>query len=411
MSEKLSSLFLSSTPKVPRPGDRLTPEESLWLAIDQAFRGYGFTRPNPCVGCVLVDKDDRFLGMGFHHRAGEPHAEAEALASLTSSGKLARDSQGWDLSSIPTEKLKGAKAFVTLEPCAHEGRTPSCAKTFARLPLSEVTAILRDPFETVNGKGFEILRQAGIRVRILEDEGESDFVSAARASCEFFLTNTAEKRPFVSLKVATSLDGMMALKNGESQWITGEESRGFARYLRGAHDACLVGKNTVLQDNPRLDARETPFASLNRKLVILDAKAEILARPELQIFQAHRLEDIFVCVGSGAKIPEGSRVQVIRVKNENHALPELLDELWKREIRSVWIEGGAQTLSSALKEGPADRLWLFQGPVLLGAQNGRSWTEAWGVSRMADRRSIGDVRHLSFGADQLTTGRLIAPKI
>lgn len=406
MNEKLSRLFLSQAPPVPSVGARLTADQAQALAIHQALQAYGFTSPNPAVGCVILDRDDRFLGMGHHRRAGEPHAEAEALASLLPGRKLERGADGWDLSALPTEKLRGAKAFVTLEPCAHEGRTPSCARTLARLPLAEVTAVLKDPFEKVQGRGFQILREAGFRVRCLEDEGESDGVAAARAACEFFLVNVVEKRPFVSLKVATSLDGIMALKNGDSKWITGEESRDFARFLRGAHEACLVGKNTVLQDDPRLDARETPFASAHRKLVVLDAQAEILHRPELRVFGAHRPEDIFVVVGAKAKVPAGSQAQVIPVRNEEHALPELLAALWAREIRSVWIEGGAQTLSSALKEGPADRLWLFQGPVLLGAQNGRSWTEAWGVSKMEERRSIGEVRHLSLGQDQLTTGRL-----
>lgn len=403
-------LFLSEVPLTPAVGDVLTDEEALKLTLAEALRGYGFTNPNPAVGCVILDRESRFLASGFHEKAGEPHAEAVALAGLAGR-KLNRGRDGWDLSSVPVEKLRGARVFVSLEPCAHEGRTPSCAQTLARLPLAEVTAILQDPFPQVAGRGLEILRQAGIRVHCLQQNGgvgERLWIRAAHAVCEFFLVNVEKKRSFVSLKVATSLDGMMALKNGESQWITGPQSRDFARFLRGAHQACLVGKNTVLLDNPRLNARETPFAQERRHVVVLDSKGEILQRPDLQIFKTHRPEELFVCVGPEAAVTSSPAAQILRLKSatEREALSEVLDKLWEREIRSVWIEGGARTLSAALEAGVGDRLWLFQGPHLLGAAQGRSWTEAWGVHQMQDRRNLGEVRHLSLGEDHLTTGRL-----
>lgn len=406
-------LFLSDVPLTPAPGDALTEEEALKVALREAFRGYGFTTPNPAVGCVLLDRDGKFLASGFHSRAGEPHAEIIALSGLAGEC-LPRSGGEWDLSKIPIESLRGAHAFVTLEPCAHEGRTPSCAKTLAKLPLGRVTFVLRDPNPLVAGKGIEILRSAGIRVRCLEDEGaiEDQWLEAARAVCEFFLVNFEQKRSFVSLKVATSLDGIMALKNGESQWITSASTRDFSRFLRGAHEACLVGRQTVIKDNPRLDARETPFADLPRALVVLDSKGEILSRPDLQIFKTHPPEKIFVCVGPEANTLSSSHAQVLRMRSTVYKdfLAEVLDKLWEREIRSVWIEGGATTLSAALEAGIGDRLWLFQGPHLLGASHGRPWTESWGVAQMKDRRTLAGVRHLSLGHDHLTTGRMTQSK-
>jgi diaminohydroxyphosphoribosylaminopyrimidine deaminase/5-amino-6-(5-phosphoribosylamino)uracil reductase len=376
----------------------MTDEEALQMALQQAFEGYGFTSPNPAVGCVILNSKNEFVSMGYHHRAGEGHAEVLALAGVHS----------------PAE-LRGARVFVTLEPCAHEGRTPACAKTLAATEVAEVIAILRDPNPLVSGKGFEILKNAGKKVRCLEAEGSAfePLVETARAICEFFLVNFTQKRPFVSLKVATSLDGMMGLRNGQSQWLTSEASRHFARFLRGAHDACLVGKQTVLKDNPKLDARDTPFAGLSRHVVVLDSKAEILGRPDLQLFKTHSPQNIWIIAGPEASQKSSSLAQVIVVdeqKSSSEYLRKGLAALWDKQIRSVWIEGGAQTLSSALAAGIGDRLWLFQGPHLLGARHGKSWTESWGSENMKDRQTLAAVRHLALGPDHLTTGRMTTSK-
>lgn len=391
-------LHFAELVSVPAVGDPLTDEQALQLAVQQAFEGYGLTAPNPAVGCVILNSHNQFISMGYHHRAGEGHAEALALAAV-------REGQS----------LRGARVFVTLEPCAHEGRTPSCAKALAKTEVSEVVAVLRDPNPLVSGQGFEILKAAGKKVRCLEAEGSAHepLVEAARAVCEIFLTNFAEKRPFVSLKVATSLDGMMGLRNGQSQWLTSAASRDFARFLRGAHEACLVGKQTVLKDNPRLDARETRFAKESRHVVILDSKGELLTKPDLQLFKTHSPQNIWIAVGPESVHKSSNLAQVLVVQEQVSAadyLRKTLTALWERQIRSVWIEGGAQTLSSALGAGLGDRLWLFQGPHLLGGRHGRSWTESWGSEEMAQRRTLGAVRHLALGPDHLTTGRMLISK-
>ena len=227
MNEWLS-LFLGKIPEAPKKGQSLTDDQAFRWALAEGFRGYGLTSPNPPVGCTILDSQGRFLSSGYHHRAGEPHAEIEALSQLLPETRdaeyrqiLDRTQVGWDLSDLPQEKLQGARVFVTLEPCAHEGRTPSCAKTLAKLPIGEVVVLLRDPHKNVSGQGFEILKKAGKKVRCLEIESAQDpLVDVARALCETFLINQEMDRPFVSLKVASSLDGIMALKNGESQWLT-----------------------------------------------------------------------------------------------------------------------------------------------------------------------------------------------
>ena len=409
-------LFLGQVPEVPRAGQILTDDQALRWALCEGFKGYGLTSPNPPVGCVWLDAENRFLFSGYHHKAGDPHAEIEALAQLLPPSRdphyrqmLDRTLGGWDLSNLPLEKLRGARVFVTLEPCAHEARTPSCAKTLAQLPISEVVVVLRDPNQKVSGKGFEILKKAGKKVRCLELESpHGDLLDAGRALCETFLINQEFQRPFISLKVASSLDGVMALKNGESQWLTTEKSRNFARFLRGSHDVCLVGKGTILQDNPRLDARETVFSEENRKIAILDLNGEILDRPELQIFKTHLPENIFLCVGPDSRQHSSSQAQVIQMSGANpkEFLTEAVQKLWEREVLSIWIEGGAATLSSALEAGLGDRLWLFQGAHLLGARFGRSWTESWGGSQMQNRLTLAQVHHLSLGPDHLTTGQM-----
>ncbi len=407
-------LFLGEIPLTPELGDSLTDEEALKLAIVEGFRGFGFTSPNPAVGCVILDSENNFLLSGYHAKAGEAHAEINALEGLAANPIQKQDATGWDLTGIPTEKLRGARVFVTLEPCAHEGRTPSCAKTLAKFPIAEVMTILRDPFPQVSGRGFQILQTAGIKVKCLEDEEtvHSTLVESARALCEFFLVNVIHNRPMVSLKVATSLDGMMALKNGQSQWITNELSRRFARFLRSAHDSVLVGKHTILKDNPRLDARDTAFEGLDRKVVILDTHAEILNHPDLTLFKVHRPEDIFVCVGPQAQIKVSAQAQIIQKGSFDRSADwkDLMKQLWDRQIRSVWVEGGASTLSSALSAGVGDRLWLFQGPHLIGGASGRTWTETWGHAEMDQRLSLGMVRHLALESDHLTTGRLFSSK-
>lgn len=392
-------------------GQSLSQTEALWLAVQLAFRGYGHTEPNPAVGCVILDAQNRLLGLGWHRQAGLAHAEIEALAFCAGESTLAKiaDGSSWDISVLSAEQLRGAKVFVTLEPCAHQGRTPSCAKTLSQLPISEFTCILKDPNPLVAGQGIQILSQAGIQTKCLElDLASTDLqlIDSARAVCEFFLMNFMNERPFVSLKVATSLDGMMGLQSGDSQWITGEEARGFARYLRGAHSACLVGKNTILFDNPKLDRRETEFADLDRKLIVMDSKGDILKAKNAQIFKTHKPQDLIFVVDPslcGSLDADFRTIAISRSLSSHQYWKLLLSELKKLGVGSIWVEGGAQIFSSLLDSRFVDRLWQFQAPKLIGAKFGLPWTSAWGVSEMKNAKASASVYRRLISQDLLTT--------
>ncbi len=377
--------LLLSEPTSQQP---LSDEQAMKLAIQEAYKGLGFTSPNPLVGCVILDSQNRFLSKGYHARVGEAHAEVNALKGLTS------------------EDLKDARVFVTLEPCAHEGRTPSCAKALAQLPLREVIFGLTDPNPLVAGQGAEIIRKAGIPAT--EYTGMK---SELEEVCEHFLWNFRQKKVFVSVKVASSLDGQLALASGESKWITDETSREVAHVLRAAHDAILVGHGTVEQDNPSLNIRLEKFKTKKLKVVILDSNATLLARADqLQITKAHDPENVFFAVSESIQNPPnpwGAQVIFLPAQGPGSLnLDILLTKLWAYGIRSIFIEGGAQVLSSFIGEKKANRLYLFQAPMILGAKSGKAWSEQVSISSMGDRIALANQHIIPLSKDLLITGTL-----
>lgn len=336
-------------------------EQGMQLAINEAFKGAPFVSPNPKVGCVILDRNGELLSTGFHQKFGGPHAEVEALKALN------------------PESLKGAHVIVTLEPCAHEGKTPSCAKTLAALPIKKVTFGLVDPNPLVAGQGAEILRRAGIEV----DEYQGPLKNSLEQVCEEFLWNFRHRKVFVSVKIAQSLDGKIALPNGESKWITGAESRLKVHELRSSNDAVLVGKNTILKDNPSLNVRGLEFEKENR-VVVLDRSGEVLRQKNnLQIFKSHHADKIIV----------------LSAENLNFALKELYD----LGIRSVMVEGGGKIFSDFLKQGLVQRLHLFTAPVILG--EGIRWSEGISLSSMAEKKELKFVQSSFFGNDHYLTAR------
>lgn len=337
-------------------------DQAMQLAITEALKGAPFVSPNPKVGCVILNIHGELLSKGYHTKFGEPHAEVEALKGLT------------------REQLTGAHVIVTLEPCAHEGKTSSCAKNLARLPIKKVTFGIIDPNPLVSGQGAQILRAAGIEV----EEYQGVLKSEIEEICEEFLWNFRHKKIFVALKVAQSLDGKIALANGESKWITGFDSRQKVHELRAQYDAVLVGKNTVLIDNPSLNVRHSKIQKQN-KVVVLDRSGEILKKAQnLKIFQMHKSENLFVM--------------------QSYDLETVLNELWQKNIRSLMVEGGAQIYSSFLTQGLAQRLHLFTAPVLLG--QGINWTENFDLSDMEKKLELKSVKTQLLGNDQYLTGRL-----
>ncbi len=370
---------------------RLEPIEAMKLAIEEAKKASGFVAPNPLVGCVILDKDNSLIGQGYHARYGEAHAEINAINSVKDKSDL-----------------NGAHVYVTLEPCAHQGRTPPCAEALIKFPFASITYGLRDPFPKVAGKGLEILRNAGIELRTLpelHDELEN--------LAEVFLTNVRERRAFAALKVATSLDGQMALKSGESQWITGPAARDHVQYLRGIYDAVLVGAGTFLKDNPKLISRHPRFASKPQKAVIVDHDGRTLSRlPRSETFKARPPESLYLVTGINVDLPpELSAVQHIRVREENGLLnwAEILTHLHNAGLYSVFIEGGAHVFSGLLASRLADRIYIYVAPKILG--DGLGWTKGLDLPGLRNAIELQRVERQYFGPDLLISGRLFLNRL
>lgn len=363
---------------------KLTPHEAMAMAIEQGKRGAGFVSPNPLVGCVILDRDGNLIASGYHERLGEGHAEVNALKNVAD-----------------PKSLEGAHMYVTLEPCAHEGRTPSCAKAVAKLPIASVTYGLRDPNPLVLDQGAAILRAAGKKVELF-----TGLQSELRELTEIFLTNMTLKRPFVAVKVASSLDGRIALQDGSSQWITGESSREHVHYLRGCYDAVLTGVGTFLRDNPRLNSRHPSFESKKQKIVLLDPTGRSfphLAKSALVSVRAP--EDIVIVTGPmGQRPPLGKHLEIPDADGA-FDMPALLEALRSEGLHSIFVEAGAYTSASFIKSKFADRLYLFMAPKILG--EGLSWTAGMTLGSLDHAVNLRENRIEKFGEDFLLTGRLV----
>ena len=374
MDEQIKSSFLSVT-------------EAMKMAIAEAHKGTPFVSPNPSVGCVILDSSNQLLSAGYHKIYGGPHAEVNALAGLSK------------------QQLQGAHVIVTLEPCAHEGKTPSCAKKLASLPIKKITYGLLDPNPLVAGQGAEILKKAGIEVEVF-----SELQSELEEVCEVFLLNQRKNKIFVALKVAVSLDGQMALKSGESQWITGEKAREHSHYLRSCYDAVMVGAGTIKHDNPSLNIRH-PQIKKENKVIVLDAKADQLKNfSQLKLSQVHDWKNIYWCVSENTEIPhfeKGPQIIKIKTNEQGFEIKHLMNELWNQGLRSVYVEGGAHTFAALIQSGWAHRLYLYQAPHLIGAAGGLSWTEKLSISQMKDRFALKTLRSEKIGEDLFVTARFL----
>jgi diaminohydroxyphosphoribosylaminopyrimidine deaminase / 5-amino-6-(5-phosphoribosylamino)uracil reductase len=311
-------------------------------ALELSERGRGTTHPNPVVGAVVVAGDE-VLGEGWHERAGGPHAEVVALEAAG-------------------ERTRGATLYVTLEPCAHYGRTPPCVDAIVAAGISRVVVGAPDPNPKTNGQGFARLRQAGVEVELLDGE----LARHARRQNEAWRTWITAGRPFVTYKAAVTLDGRVVVP--ESRWVTGEESRRRVHELRAASDAVAVGMGTVRADAPRLDAR--------------DAEAER---------QPRRL-----AFGTGP-LPEGSELELA-----SGPLDETLKRLAAEGVQSLLLEGGPTLASSFLREGLVDKLLLFVAPILAGS--GPRWVGELGASL-----SLAGLEVERVGDDLLLTGYIREP--
>lgn len=386
---------------IPAKGTYLSTESAMQLAISEAYKGASFVSPNPMVGAVVLDKEGKFLGSGHHEFYGGPHAEVNALKNLS------------------TEELTGAHVIVTLEPCAHQGKTPSCAKMMAQLPLKKVTYGIVDPNPLVAGKGEKILVDAGISAALFSSEDknlEKKILIQLEEVCEAFLCNFRNKKIFVTLKMASSLDGQVALKSGESQWITGPESREYVHYLRSCHDAILAGKGTIEFDNPSLNIRH-PIIDKKNKVIVIDGEGVLLKNYcNLKISQIHAAENIFWCVAEELKdsietvlknLKQAPKIIFVKTSMGGDLnLDHLLDQLFAAGLRSIMVEGGAITASSFIAAGRVNRIYLFQAPIVMGAGGSRSWTETLRIESMSEKIKIKNPRYKTFGDDFMITGSI-----
>ncbi|MCI1857821.1 MAG: bifunctional diaminohydroxyphosphoribosylaminopyrimidine deaminase/5-amino-6-(5-phosphoribosylamino)uracil reductase RibD [Sporolactobacillus sp.] len=334
-------------------------EDYMKLAIQLAAATVGQTRPNPAVGAVVV-KSGRVIGVGAHLKAGEAHAEVQAL-------RMAGD-QSVD-----------STLYVTLEPCAHFGRTPPCADLIVRKRLKRVVIATRDPNPLVAGKGTARMRAAGIQVDIglLEQE-------AAAINC-FFFHYIRARTPFVTLKTACSLDGKTATRTGESQWITGRAARRDGQKLRERYDAVLVGIGTALADNPRLSVRLHPQARQPVR-VVLDTHLRI---PEENALLTDAGAPTWIITGctidetKAARIG-GGHVVIYRMARETVDVRDVLTLLGEKEITSLLVEGGATVHGSFLQAGAVDRLVVYAAPKLIGGTGALPAIGGAGVARLTD---------------------------
>ena len=363
-------------------------EQFMGEAIALAKRGTGHVSPNPRVGCVIV-KDDRIIGRGWHKIYGGPHAEVNALAEAG-------------------DEAEGATAYVTLEPCAHDGKTPPCVTALIDAKISHVVIAARDPNTTAAG-GVELLEKAGIEVTTGVYEREAMFQIRA------FAHHVKNNRPWVIAKTATSLDGRIATRTGHSQWITGPAARRRSHDIRQAVDAIIVGAETLRNDNPALTVRDrwdSELSSLepSHPLRIIVSSSGILPT------DFHALDGSLpgkALVATTDQMPVSQEEQLAKAGTEVLRLPAnsvgqinikaLLDALAPR-CQSVVVEGGAQLLGAFVDARLIDEVWAFIAPKWIGGASAPSSVSGLGVERLEQSLTLVDVRHETLKPDLLMRG-------
>lgn len=353
-----------------------------------AEKGRETTSPNPMVGAVIV-KDGKVIASAYHRRPGGLHAEAIALRKA-----------GY--------KAKGATLYVNLEPCAHLGRTPACTKAIIKSGIKEVFCSMIDPNPLNNGKGKKELEKSRVKVRtgILAEE-------AARLN-EVFIKYVTKKMPFVTIKIAESLDGKIATRTMDSRWITSDAARDYSHRLRSQMDAVLVGVNTITRDDPILTSRrnKSPIKIVLDSYLRIPENAKIFSKksPSLNIAAILRksLNDKNVI----KKVERLSRKGVLVIacpgKNNRIDLKWLLSELAELEISRLLVEGGGDTISGFLEQGLADRALFFIAPKIIGGRWAVTSVEGKGVEKVSQAIELEDVKVEMLGKDILVSGAVVS---
>lgn len=347
------------------------------LALKLALKAKGKTSPNPLVGALVV-KNNRIIGRGFHAKAGRAHAE---IIALDQAGK----------------KAKGATLYVTLEPCAHTGRTPPCVNRIIESGIKEVIVGMVDPNPLNNGRGIALLKQGNIKVRhgVLSDE--------LAGINESFIKYITTRLPFVTVKVAQSLDGRIATYTGDSKWITSDKSRAFAHKIRKDYDAIMVGVNTVLRDNPRLNAWSSGRQPVK---IIIDSN---LSTPEDANIFSKDSQVIIITLPSrpGQETENRKRLlekaKIIEVKERSGQinLRDALKKIAQLQITNIIVEGGGTLIGSLFDERLVDKVLFFISPKIIGGKDAISSVMGKGVRRVDQAIKLRGVKFRRFGEELL----------
>ncbi len=338
----------------------LSHEHYMRRCLELAALGIGNVSPNPMVGAVIV-YNDRIIGEGYHQKYGEAHAEVNAVKQVV------------DKFTDHAELLSRSTIYVSLEPCAHYGKTPPCADLIIKHHIPKVVVGCRDPFEQVNGRGIEKLLAAGIEVTTGELEEECKWLNRR------FFTRVQKHRPYVILKWAQTADGFFAPADGSQFWITGNESRKLVHQWRGEEDAILVGTNTVTADNPQLNVRYATGKTPKR--IVIDRKLKL--QSDSNVFD-HSVETF---VFNAIKTDVNGKNKYIALEDFDNYVPQyILYQLYLQDIQSVIIEGGAYTLNKFIEAGLWDEARIFTGKAEL--QSGIKAPTVTGI--IADKISSGE---------------------
>jgi diaminohydroxyphosphoribosylaminopyrimidine deaminase / 5-amino-6-(5-phosphoribosylamino)uracil reductase len=372
---------------------RTTDADSVHLrrAIELAERGRGSVGANPLVGAVVA-REGKVLGEGWHERFGGPHAEVNAIAACAAGD------------------LKGATLYVSLEPCCHDGKTPPCTDAIVQAGIARVVVASDDPTEKANGRGLGMLRDEGVEVLVADGE----LAGSARALNQPFRKHARTGRPWVLLKLAMTMDGKVATRAGDSQWISGEESRRLAHRWRAELDAVIVGIGTALADDPQLTARPegAPVSSeLQPRRVVFDSLARL---PTGSRLVAHAVHVPLVVVVSRAAAradtdaleAAGAQVLVATGENEPARVCSALDQLGALGVTSALLEGGPHLAGAFLDAGEIDEVRLFLAPLLFGGRTARDPMEGEGVERIAEAHRALTFEWEPVGDELLISARL-----
>ena len=355
--------------------------EMMRRALHLANQGQALVSPGPLVGCVIASPEGQVVGEGFYVFEQLKHGETYALEQAG-------------------ERAKGAIAYVSLEPHAHHGRTAPCTDALIKAGIARVVAPIEDPNPKVSGKGFAHLRSAGLEVSVGLLSREAERLN------EKYLHFMRTGRPFVHLKLASSLDGKIATRTGDSRWITGTESRAQVHELRHEYDAILIGAGTVRVDDPLLSDRSQKERRKPLVRVVLDEKLEISARSKL--VQSANESPVLIFAGNSVAssasdaMPRG--VEVVRDSANGRDLAMILDELGKREIQSVLVEGGANVAGKFLDAGLVNKVSFFIAPKIIGGVDAPTAIGGRGVEKLAEGLELQEVKVTQRGQDVEFTG-------